>query len=57
MFESVNAQTHGRTNGRTDGRRLDWYTISSPCEPSAQVSYNGQSQKWVVTVFSLGKYI
>ena len=24
MFESVNA--------RTDGRRLDWYTISSPCE-------------------------
>ena len=30
--------THGRTHGRTDGRRLDWYTISSPCEPSAQVS-------------------
>ena len=26
------------THGRTDGRRLDWYTISSPCEPSAQVS-------------------
>ena len=22
---------------RTDGRRTDWYTISSPCEPSAQV--------------------
>ena len=21
-----------------DGRRLDWYTIKSPCEPSAQVS-------------------
>ena len=34
MFESVN----GRTYARTDGRRLDWYTISSPCEPSAQVS-------------------
>ena len=30
--------TDARTDGRTDGRRLDWYTISSPCEPSAQVS-------------------
>ena len=27
MFESVDRQT--------DERRLDWYTISSPCEPSA----------------------
>ena len=26
------------TDARTDGRRLDYYTISSPCEPSAQVS-------------------
>ena len=26
------------THGRTDGRRIDRYTISSPCEPSAQVS-------------------
>ena len=26
------------TDGQTDGRRLDWYTISSPCEPSAHVS-------------------
>ena len=25
-------------DGRTHGRRLDYYTISSPCEPSAQVS-------------------
>ena len=23
----------------TDGRWTDWYTINSPCEPSAQVSY------------------
>ena len=30
MFESV--------NGQTDGRRLDGLTISSPCEPLAQVS-------------------
>ena len=30
MFESV--------NGQTDRRRLVGYTISSPCEPSAQVS-------------------
>ena len=26
------------TDERTDGRRIDRYTISSPCEPSAQVS-------------------
>ena len=26
------------TDARTHGRRLDWYTISSPCESSAQVS-------------------
>ena len=30
MFESVDA--------RTDGRRLESHPISSPCEPSAQVS-------------------
>ena len=30
MFESV--------DGRTDGRRLESHPISSPCEPSAQVS-------------------
>ena len=30
MFESV--------DGRTHGRRLDGYTISSHCEPPAQVS-------------------
>ena len=34
MFESVNTQTDGQTHGR----RLDGYTISSPCEPLAQVS-------------------
>ena len=28
-----------QTHGRTHGRRLDLYTISSPCEPSAQVTY------------------
>ena len=27
-----------RTDGRTDGRRLESHPISSPCEPSAQVS-------------------
>ena len=26
------------TYGRTHGRRLDWYSIKSPCEPSVQVS-------------------
>ena len=31
MFERVNA--------RTDGRRLASHPISSPCEPSAQVSF------------------
>ena len=35
-FESVDRQT----DRQTDGRRFDWYTtcISSPCDPSAQVS-------------------
>ena len=33
-FENVN----GRSHGRTDERRLDYYTISSPCEPLAEVS-------------------
>ena len=33
-FESMDAWTHGRT----DGRRIDYFTISSPCEPSAQAS-------------------
>ena len=38
-YSCLKVWTHGRTHGRTtDGRRLDWYTISSPCEPSAQVS-------------------
>ena len=35
MFESV---TNRHTHGRTDRRRLDSYTISSPFEPSDQVS-------------------
>ena len=30
--------THTHTDTLTDRRRLDWYTISSPCEPLAQVS-------------------
>ena len=34
MFESVD----GRTDGQTDGWRLESHPISSPCEPSAQVS-------------------
>ena len=34
MFESVDA----RADGRTHGRRLESHPISSPCEPSAQVS-------------------
>ena len=36
IFEFENV--YGRTDGRTDGRRIDRYTLSSPCEPSAQVS-------------------
>ena len=32
MFEIVYQDEHD--NGRTDGRRLDGYTISSPCEPN-----------------------
>ena len=40
MFECVNKQTDGRTDARTHGRQFDGYTISSPCETSAQVSYN-----------------
>ena len=38
MFENV----YGRTDGQTDGRRLDSHPISSPCEPSAQVSLNAE---------------
>ena len=34
MFESVD----GRTDAQTHGRRLESHPISSPCEPSAQVS-------------------
>ena len=41
-YSCLKVWTHGRMDGRTDERRLDWYTtttcISSPCEPSAQVS-------------------
>ena len=36
IFEFENV--YGPTDGRTDGRRIDRYTISSHCEPSAQVS-------------------
>ena len=35
MFESVDGHTHRRTHRR----RLDGYTISSPCEPKANVSF------------------
>ena len=40
MFKSVNRQTHRCT----DGRRLDWYTISSPCAfgSGELTNYNGQ---------------
>ena len=34
IFENMNA----RTEAQTHGRRLDYHTISSQCEPSAQVS-------------------
>ena len=37
-YSSLKMFTDGRTDGRTHGRRIDRYTISSPCEPSAQVS-------------------
>ena len=29
--------TYTATDARTDGRRLDYHTISSPCEPSAEL--------------------
>ena len=38
MFESVDGRTDAQTEGRTDGRLLESHPISSPCEPSAQVS-------------------
>ena len=34
MFERMNTQTYTQT----DGCQLDGYTISSPCQPLAQVS-------------------
>ena len=34
-YSSLKMFTHGRMQGRTHGRRIDRYTISSPCEPSA----------------------
>ena len=37
-YSSLKMWTDARTHGRTDGRRLDFYTISSPCMPSATVS-------------------
>ena len=37
-YSSLKMCTDAGTDARTDGRRLDYYTISSPCEPSAQVS-------------------
>ena len=46
MFESVDARTHGRTHGR----RLESHPISSPCEPSAQVSIKGKIFKRVILV-------
>ena len=49
MFESVNTRTDGRTDGRTHGRRLDGYTISSSCKPSAQVSQRKYFKKWRLT--------
>ena len=38
MFGSVNNLTHRWTHGQW----LNGYTISSPCEPSAQVSGSGK---------------
>ena len=32
--QQVSFREPGRTYRRTDGRRLDGYTISSPCEPN-----------------------
>ena len=34
MFEIVYDDGRRTDDGRTDGRRLDGYTISSPCEPN-----------------------
>ena len=43
-FELIQAHpTH------THRRRLNWYTISSPCEPSAQVSLKVMRKQWTGT--------
>ena len=34
IFENIDTQTDSQTHRR----RLDWYTISSPCKPAAKVS-------------------
>ena len=34
MFEIVYDDGRTTDDGQTDGRRLDGYTISSPCEPN-----------------------
>ena len=55
-FENVYRRTDARTDGHTDGRRIDRYTISSPCEPSAQVSCK-YSENSIGDVRSVVKYI
>ena len=30
-----------------DGRRLDWYTISSPCEPNGSGELKSKVGRWV----------
>ena len=49
-YSCLKVLTHGRTDAHTDGRRLDWYTISSPCEPSAQVSLQKATRQYVPRV-------
>ena len=37
MFESVDPRTHPPTGARTDDGSIGIMTISSPCEPAAQM--------------------
>ena len=48
MFESVDTHTYTQTHTLTDRRRLDRYTISSPCEPLAQVSLKKKKVNQVI---------
>ena len=50
VWKCGHTDTH--TDTLTDRRRLDWYTISSPCEPSAQVSLKSRSASLWTRIWS-----